>query len=350
MNSIALAALALLGWQEPADTAPGFPTEVFNTLLPSGANRKPGDVRSQGLAGTAVGLVIWPRQVTAGPHRDGLSWFGLGAGCYFSIEGDPYLYVQFEATDEEERRQQAERVWYVFEDRKIPVASGPEKVRTYPRLSSCPSVYERLKAQGYLPGPICLVEVEVNDGFGSPKGAESFVVTRVKTVEGGPEFALKAVDALEESKRCHEETLASLTEEIETLIAPLRKDLMARFEEMPKKAARGRPGPYGVNTDRFPVALTGDRSTEAAYYYATWLPERELLQVNWLTRRIEGACATGLWHDGHSEVPPLQLVWGVAFGVEVGNSYHFDKTGKLVEQHAVGPKAFQKVLPLLRTP
>jgi hypothetical protein len=107
-----------------------------------------------------------------------------------------------------------------------------------------------------------------------------------------------------------------------------------------------RVGPYGRTNDRFPWALTRDRSTEATYYYATWHPERELLQVNWFTRRIEGAYTASQWHDGHSEVPPCGMEWGVAFGVEVGNSYSFDKTGKLVEHHAVGPESFQKVLPL----
>jgi hypothetical protein len=344
MNSSALvlAALALLGWQDPADTAPGFLTAVFHTLLPT-LSWKP---RSQGLAGTAVGFLVWPQQVTDGAYCDGLDQFGIRSGCFFSIEGEAYRAAEFEATEKEEGRLGIHWVRYDSENRPILVASGPEKLKTYPRLSNGPSAYERLKAQGDLPGPICLVEVEVNDGLGSPKDAGCFVVTRVKAVEGGPGFALKAVDALKDSKRRHEEALASCTDEIETLVAPLRKDLMARFEEMQKKAGERRIRPNGGENNTFPWILTGDHSREATYYYATWLPERELLQVNWFTRRIEGDSATGHWHDGISEVPPRGMAWGVAFGVEVGESYYFDKTGKLVEQHAVGPKAFQKVLSL----
>ncbi len=343
--TLALVALALLGRHESADKAPGFPTAVFKTLLPSHADRKPGEAWSLELAGTTVGVLIWPRQVTAGTYRDGLDHSGIRDGCNFSIEGKPLLPAEFEVTEKEEGRLGIHWVRYDSENRKIPVASGPEKLRTYSRLSRGPAVHERLKARGDLPGPICLVEVEVNDGFGSPKGAGSFVITRMKVVEGGADFALKVVDALEEAKRRHEEKLASLEDEIEALIAPLRKDLMPRFEEMQKQAAGGRSGPYRRENEGFPWGLTRDRSTEAAYYYATWLPERELLQVNWFTRRTEGAYATGQWHDGHSEVPPRWMQWGVAFGVEVSNSYFFDKTGKLVEQHGVGPKAFQKVLP-----
>jgi hypothetical protein len=343
--TLALAALALPGWQEAADKTPECPTEVFNALLPSTANRKPGEIRSQGLSGTAVGLLVWPRQIPHGVLRDGLEASGLNAGCSFSIDGDPYLYPFFEATDEEERRQRDDRAWYVFENRSVLVASGPEKQKTYPRVSSGPSVYERLKAQADLPGPICLVEVEVNDGLGSPKGAGTFVITRVTSVEDGPGFALKAVDAIQEAKRLHEEALASQQDEIERLVAPLRNELMPRFEEMNKKAgARGIVGNGGENTS-FPGVITGDRAREAASYYATWLQERELLQVNWFTRHIEGDSATGTWHDGKSEVPPRWTAWGVAFGVEVGESYLFDKTGKLVERHAEKPRAFQKVRP-----
>ena len=343
--TLALLALALPGRQESADKAPGFPTEVFKTFLPSHADRKPGEAWSLGLAGTTVGVLIWPRQMTAGPYRDGLDHSGIRDGCYFSIEGKPLLPAEFEVTEKEEERVGIRYVRYDSENRIIRVASGPEKLRTYPRLSRGPGVYERLKAKGDLSGPISLVEVEVNDGLGSPNGAGCFVATRVKALEGGPGFALKTVDALKEAKRRHEETLLSLADEIEALIAPLRKELMPRFEEMQKQAAGGRPGPYRREKEGFPHGLTRDRSPEATYYYATWLPERELLQVNWFTRRTEGAYATGEWHDGHSEVPPRRMEWGVAFGVEVGNSYFFDKTGKLVEQHAVGPKAFQKVLP-----
>jgi hypothetical protein len=343
--TLALAALVLPGWQEAADETPECPTAVFNALLPSTVNRKPGDMKSRGLSGTAVGLLIWPRQIPAGALRDGLDQSGIRAGCFFSVDGDPFLAPYYEATEEEERRQRVEHVLYVAEGLNIPVASGPEKLKTYPRLSSGPSVFERLKAQGDLPGPICLVEVEVNDGLGSPKGALSFVITRMYLVEGGPDFVLKAVDALNEAKRLHEETLASQKDEIEKLVAPLRKELMARFEEMKKEAgARGIVGNGGENNS-FPWVLTGDHAREAAYYYATWLQERELLQVNWFTRHIEGESATGSWHDGKSEVPPRWVAWGVAFGVEVGESYYFDKTGKLVERHAEKPRAFQKVLP-----
>ena len=342
--TLALAALALPGRQEAADETPGCPTAVFNALLPAYFNRKPVDFKSKGLAGTAVGLLIWPRQIPAGALRDGLDMSGIRAGCFFGIDGDPYLGPSFVATDEEERRQQLERVLYVAENIKIPVASGPEKLKTYPKLSSGPSVYERLKAQGDLPGPICLVEVEVNDRLGSPGAGSSFVITRLKTIEGGPGFALNAVDALNEAKRLHEEALASQKDEIEKLVAPLRKELMARFGEMQEQAGmRGMVGNAGHNNS-FPWIITGDHSREAAYYYATWLQERELLQVNWFTRHTEGDCTTGSWHDGHSEVPPRGVAWGVAFGVEVGESYYFDKTGKLVEQHAEKIRAFQKVL------
>jgi len=341
--TLALVALALLGRQESADKPPGFPTEVFNTLLPS-LSWKHSDPSWQGLAGTAVGLLIWPRQVTAGAYPDGLDQFGLGGSCRFSIDGERYLSAEFEVTEKEEGRLGIAWVRYDSENRPILVASGPQKLKTYPRLSSGPAVYERLKAKGDLPGPICLVEVEVNDGLGSPKEAPSFVVTRVKTIEGAPGFALKAVDALKESRRLHDEALPSRRDEIEALVAPLRKDLTARFEEMQKEARGRHVG--GSGGEHFPWVLTGDGSTEATYYYATWLPKRELLQVNWFTRYIEGDTATGEWHDGHSEVPPRRLEWGVAFGVEVGNSYSFDKTGKLVEQRAVGPKAFQKVQPI----
>jgi hypothetical protein len=343
--TLALAALALPGRQEAADKTPECPTEVFNALLPSTANRKPGDMKSQGLSGTAVGLLVWPRQVPTGALRDGLAQSGLGAGCSFSIDGDPYLHPFFEATDEEERRQRVDRAWYVVEDRSVLVASGPEKQKTYPRVSSGPSVYERLKAQGDLPGAICLVEVEVNGGLGSPKGAGTFVITRVESVEGRPGFALKAVDALEAAKRLHDEALVSQKDEIERLVAPLRNELMPRFEEMNRKAgARGIVGNGGENTS-FPGVITGDHAREAAYYYATWLQERELLQVNWFTRHIEGDSATGFWHDGKSEVPPRWTAWGVAFGVEVGESYFFDKTGTLIERHAEKAKAFQRVRP-----
>jgi hypothetical protein len=343
--TLALAALGLPGWQEAADKAPECPTEVFHALLPNGANRKPGDMKSRGLSGTAVGLLGWPGQIPADALREGLRTSGHRTSCFFSIDGDPYLTALFEATDEEQRRQRLERVLYVAEGLNIQVASGPEKIKTYPKLSNGPSVYERLKAQGDLPGPICLVEVEVNDGLGSPTGAGKLVVTRLRPVEGDPGFALRAVDALNEAKRLHEEALASQKDEIERLVAPLRKELMARFEEMQKQAGvRGIVGNGGEN-NTFPWVLTGDHSREAAYYYATWLQERELLQVNWFTRHIDGDCTTGSWHDGHSEVPPRGVAWGVAFGVEVGESYYFDKTGRLVEQHAEKIRAFQKVLP-----
>src|SRR5687767_13384976 len=343
--TLALATLALPVRQEVADETPECPTEVFNALLPAPFNRNPGDLKTKGLAGTAVGLLIWPRQIPPGALRDGLDMSGIRAGCFFGIDGDPYLGPSFVATDEEERRQRLERVLYVGENLKIPVASGPEKMKTYPRLSSGPSVYERLKAQGDLPGPICLVEVEVNDGLGSPKGAGSFVITRLKPVEVGPDFALKAVDALQESKRLHEEALASQKDEIERLVAPLRNELMARFEEMQKEAGVRRIMRNGGENNSFPWVLTRDQSREATYYYATWLQDHELLQVNWFSRHIEGDSATGSWHDGKSEVPPRWTAWGVAFGVEVGESYFFDKTGKLVEQRPLKVRAFQKVLP-----
>ncbi len=170
--------------------------------------------------------------------------------------------------------------------------------------------------------PLALVEVEVNGGKGSPAGADRFVATSIRLLDGTPEYPVKPV-----------EVIAALRARYETALRdPRQEALIAREMETARRQALGDERP------------TGPRETEETTR-VTWLPDASHLRVEFRTRITDGLYRTGQGTQPTVKVGPRPSTrYGTAFGVELGTIYEVDRTGREVSARAIPPRTFVKHL------
>src|SRR5258708_799791 len=121
----------------------------------------------------------------------------------------------------------------IINNLQVPVADGNKKV--YPRLNmATPTSVKKWNIDKLY----ALVEVEVNDGEGSPAN-ESFVATKMKMLDGSKDFPIKVADVI-----------ADLKKQYETHLAEKQKDIDAAMDDAVKKALKHRKptGPRAKNT------------------------------------------------------------------------------------------------------
>ncbi len=189
--------------------------------------------------------------------------------------------------------------------------------------------------------PYSLVEVEVNDGEGSPAG-ESFVATKVTRLDGTKKYPLDVVKCVEAARERYKADSKAMAARIEKLL-----------EAEGKKVLKDRK-------------VTGPRET-AQLEYMTWLTEKETLRVAFRTRvsdgsytEVEGGAGRGPFPLPPPPVakggarpamffpppppPRFKVKVGVTFGVEYGFAYEFDKAGKLTKRQELKPEGFSQEL------
>ena len=65
--------------------------------------------------------------------------------------------------------------------------------------------------------------------------------------------------------------------------------------------------------------------------------------MSWATRFSDGEAHIGS-RKSRGEAPPQGIHWGIAYGVEVGETHLFDADGTMVEQRAVASRRFRKIV------
>jgi hypothetical protein len=241
---------------------------------------------------------------------------------------------------------------------QVPVGEKGE-VQVYPALNMANprSVVPWGITQGYT-----LVEITVNGGQGSPAG-DSFVATSMKVLEGSKEYPLKVGAVIKDLKKRYAEHLGKHGEEIEKQMAAAGKKALGD-----KKA-------------------TGPRE-KSELMYVTWLPDKDRLEVRFLSKVSDGAFSVVQGGPGgrRIDLPPLKLPIkklppqpqqdnpffgiavaddeeddanpffraapprpinmkvGVAFGIEFGMLYETNKEGEVTRSQALGFQPFQQNL------
>lgn len=266
------------------------------------------------LSGKVVGVLVGDAQAVL--HREGRS--GPPDALVFSRNNASYSWVYVPVRTKPQ-----------FEFLNVPVGEKGEQVKRFDSLSLGTAMV--LRPWG-VTGPYSLVEVEVNDGLGSPAG-ESFVATQVKRLDGTAEYPMKVVDVMSQLRKQYQ---AYLEEQQKAIDVGMKKA---------QKAALG---------DRNP---TGPRET-SELLYVTWLSEGEQLRVCFRTRVNDGLYryGKGIEPSGRDKAqqssgafPPSDqkglVRFGTVFGVELGMSYEMSKTGAIKSSLALPLETFHTELP-----
>lgn len=208
-----------------------------------------------------------------------------------------------------------------------------DKTKVYPKLNMANPT--TVKAWG-IDAPYTLVEVEVNDGAGSPTN-DSFVATRMSKLDGSKQFPIQVAAVI-----------ADLKKQYQTHLSEKQKDLDAAMEDAAKKTIK----------DRKP---TGPRESQTVMF-ATWIAESEKLQVRFFTRITDGdyKYGNGINIELRPPAPPLPdakggalppdrlengLRYGTQFGIEYGAQFEVSKDGKVSTMKTLEVQSFQKELP-----
>jgi hypothetical protein len=176
-------------------------------------------------------------------------------------------------------------------------------------------------------GPYTLVEVEVNGGLGSP-ASDSLVATDMRTVEGTSNYPLRPAQVIERLRLRYATYLKEQTRALDQALDRARR-----------QALGNRPA-------------TGPRET-SELFYATWLPDRERLQVRLHTGMTDGDYRSGIGvrrgpppaGDVPPAVPATGMRYGTMFGVEMGVTYEVSKTGNLERTDPLPIRTFQVEIP-----
>src|SRR5207249_2108098 len=154
----------------------------------------------------------------------------------------------------------------------VPVAANPQitnlqvpvgevgQTQIYPSLDLARP--QNVKAFG-VEGHYTLVEVEVNNGQGSPKN-DSFVATQIRVLEGSKEYPLKTQEVITGMKK---------------KFAEYQKEQAKAIDEAMDKGAK-----LALNDQK----ATGPREKEELMY-VTWMPDNERLRVHFRVKLTDGS-------------------------------------------------------------
>jgi hypothetical protein len=220
----------------------------------------------------------------------------------------------------------------MIQNLQVPLPEG--KLKVYPTLSMASPT--TVKKWG-IDSPYALVEVEVNDGEGSPAN-DSFVATKMTRLDKTKDVPLDVAAAVAEARK-----------QYETHLSEKAKDLDAAMDEAAKKAIK----------DRKP---TGPRD-KATLMFVTWLPDAERLVVRFRTHITDGDYKYGNGINIELPAPPVApapprggavrppllengLRYGTQFGIEYGAQFEYTKAGKLDRVKTLAVESFTKELPM----
>ena len=180
--------------------------------------------------------------------------------------------------------------------------------------------------------PYALVEVVVNGGLGSPP-EEGFAATDLKVLDGSSRYPIKVAEVIRDLRTRYRAEHDA------------RKGLTEAMEEARKRALK----------DRKP---TGPRE-QADTMYVTWLPDREVLRVEFRTEVRDGAYhyGRGVERAGadnpRSDVPPPEkssprdpgIRHGTSFGIVTGMVYEVSRDGTIGPGRPLPPRPFAQEIP-----
>ncbi|MBI2807598.1 MAG: hypothetical protein HYX68_21670 [Planctomycetes bacterium] len=229
---------------------------------------------------------------------------------------------------------------------QVPLAEKG-KIKSYPALDLA---NPRAVLQFKVMQPYALVEVEVNDGLGSPAG-DSFVASKIRVLDGSKEYPLKVMDVVTIVKTAYEEHLNSQKAAIEKALT-----------QAAQKSLKGKK-------------VTGPRERQDLMYL-TWLPEAKTMRVHFRTTISDGAYALVGGGNPLRDPPPLPLPpkrkiappkgavsfmapeefvrrappkgfaikTGTTFGVEFGKAYVINVKGEVIGTEVLPIETFTRQL------
>jgi hypothetical protein len=273
----------------------------------------------QSLPGTVVGVLVSDVQAMMGQEGRG----GPNDAMGYSANGNSYRWMYVPVTENVQ-----------INNLTVETGEKGDGKKTYPFLGMASPTTVK---QWGIDVPYALVEINVNDGLGSP-AIEGFVATHVKRLDGTKDYPLNVVKVIADLRKRYQR---HVKDEQKTLEAALAKEQKVALK------------------DKKP---TGPRKTEELFY-VTWLPKTQHLRVHFRTRVSDGAYQTT---DGIRPRPiplpvppkdkqapaqdrlkqavrgpaavalsppppprPIGFRYGTTFGVEFGVAYEVDKKGKV---------------------
>jgi hypothetical protein len=297
--------------------------------------------KTESLKGTAVGVLVYDAQPVL--SSEGRS--GPGDQLCFSANGNSYRWVYVPVTEKPR-----------ISNLRVPV--GDKENAQFVVFPALDMASPRTVAPWGVTSHYTLVEVEVNNGLGSPKN-DSFVATKMKVLEGTNEYPLRTADVIK-----------ALKERYAAHVKGQGKATDSALTEAQKKALKD-------------GKATGPRE-QAELMYVTWLPQAERLRVHFRTKITDGQYTYIEIPDRRLPPPPLKLPdngkllndqvpppppppppgqvgkvqppppplkrrfkTGVSFGIEFGMAYEVDKAGKLVRTQGLPIESFEHRLPPL---
>lgn len=209
---------------------------------------------------------------------------------------------------------------------------GPEGKSKRRFSSVCLATRSGVRPLG-LDGKFHLVQVEVNDGEGSP-AVDSFFASGLTVLDGSREFPLQ-VDAV----------LARLKERFRRECKDQRKAIEDALSNEAKAALGERQA-------------SGPRE-ESQQLYVTWLRDAELLHVEMRARVTDGLYSSGKGTEkgptprpDPAVAPPARkdparngMRYGTRFGVDALAVYEVNRSGELISSHPLELKTFTEHLP-----
>jgi hypothetical protein len=257
------------------------------------------------LKGTAVGvLTVNPHAVQKDARR-----YGTPEQILFT-SGDGSHRVIYVPTEDENG----------LKDLAIPVGQKG-KTKVYPRLKMA----NPQTARGWgITEPYALVEVQVNDGLGSPAGTNTFVAGKVKRLDGTREYPLKVTAVVKTLCRRYEKHCKSQEGAVKKAMDEARKKIL-------KEKQGG-----GV-----PVKWSDGPGYSQDLIYVTWLAESKTLRVHFRTT-VSDWVSLGLPQKGGGiRRPPAPASSQILFGVELGMAYEVSRTGRVMRARVLPLARFQ---------
>jgi len=227
--------VALLGTASSSSASPALMPTGEEEIVKDRSNFIP-NRQYPALKGKAVGVMV--RDVNALRKQGGGS--GPDDSLVFSTAGGCYRWVYVPVHEEPG-----------ISNLDIRVGETGDKKNVYNGVDvATPKTVKQWDVRG----SFALVEIEVNDNLGAPKSDENlgFVATKMRQLDGTPEFPLKV-----------EEVVADLRNRYKTYVADQAKAIASAMAKAGKEAIH----------DTKP---TGPQEQEETMY-VTWLPDKECL-------------------------------------------------------------------------
>ena len=274
------------------------------------------------IKGTAVGLLVGDSApVLAADGR-----YGPADALCFSADGNSYRWIYVPVNDRPR-----------IINLRVPI--GDKQNTQFVVFPALDMALPKNVAPWGITAKYTLVEVEVNNGVGSPRN-DSFVASKMKVLDGTKAYPLRPAEVIKGLKERYAAYLKDQAKATETALTAAQK----------KAIQDGK--------------ATGPRE-QSEVMYVTWLTQAERLRVHFRTKIADGQFTyvevgprfrpnplpppPRVGQGGKIQPPPPprfhRFKTGVSFGIEFGMAYEVDKQGKLVQTRSLPIESFVDRLP-----